>query len=173
MDDEKIEKNNKREVSDSDKLFYFERNFFTLDGLWMIEAEKETDWDTALRIDTAVWKRLLKIIIRRIKRYLNIESDTVKDLVDILTFRWSVEGWDYNIIIVEEDNAEIEAFKCPYQEMMKRNPDRHDKIPLICKDMCIGFYKEVTEKFNPDIELIRTKCIGLGDEVCDFKFKMK
>ncbi|MFX0136422.1 MAG: DUF6125 family protein, partial [Candidatus Hodarchaeota archaeon] len=75
-----------KKVSKEDKLFYFERNFFTLDGLWAIETEKETNWETALKIDVAVWKKLLKIIIRRIKKYLKIETNTLTDLVEILTF---------------------------------------------------------------------------------------
>ena len=43
-----------KEVSNKDKLFYFERNFFTLDGLRMLETESEVGWDTALKIDKAV-----------------------------------------------------------------------------------------------------------------------
>ena len=50
-----------KKVSKKDKLFYFERNFFTLDGLWMLETENEVGWDTALKIDQAVWDKLLKI----------------------------------------------------------------------------------------------------------------
>lgn len=161
---------NMKEVNDADKLFYFQKNFFTLDGLWMIETESETDWDTALKIDTIVWKRLLKIIIRRIKRYLKIETNTVEDLVNILCFRWSVEGWEYNILKIEQNEAEMEIFKCPYNEIMKRNPERHDKIPKICENMCIGFYDEITRGFNPKIELTRTEYMGLGGKLCDFKF---
>ena len=66
----------KREVSKDDKLFYFGKHFFTLDGLWMIETEEETNWETALKIDTKVWIKLLRIIIRRIKRRLNIETNS-------------------------------------------------------------------------------------------------
>ena len=82
-----------RKVNDADKLFYYERNFVTLDGLWMLEAEKEIGWDRALKIDVTVWTRLFKIIIRRLKKYLNIETNTLNDLVEILTYRWSIEGW--------------------------------------------------------------------------------
>lgn len=164
---------NMRKVSDADKLFYFEKNFFTLDGLWMIETEEETNWGTALKIDTAVWKRLLQIIIRRIKSYLKIETNTIEDLIEILTFRWTVEGWEYDIIKKERNEAEIKIMKCPYKEIMDRNPERQDRIPLICKNMCIGFYEDVTERFNSKIALERTEFMGLGGSKCDFKFKMK
>ena len=64
-----------------DKLFFFERSFFSLDGLWMIETEKETNWKVALKIDLAVWKKLLKIIIRRLTKYLKIETNNLNDLI--------------------------------------------------------------------------------------------
>lgn len=159
-----------KEVTDEDKLFYFEKNFFTLDGLWMIEAEKEVGWEKALKIDLNVWKRLLKIAIRRIKRYLNIDSDHLLDLVNILTFRWSVEGWNYKVIKNTKSESIIQVNECPYVSIMERNPDRHDKIPLICSNMCIPFYEAVLKEFNPQIKMERSNHIGLGDKICDFKF---
>lgn len=162
-----------KKVSQEDKLFYFERNFFTLDGLWMIETEKEINWETALKIDLAVWKKLLKIIIRRIKKYLKIETNTITDLVEILTFRWSIEGWKYNTVKNEEKEALIEIHGCPYKSTMDRNPDRHDKIPLICRNMCIPFYKEIVENFNSKISLERNEFMGLSNDLCDFHFKIE
>ncbi|TXT60250.1 MAG: hypothetical protein BAJALOKI2v1_120032 [Promethearchaeota archaeon] len=159
-----------KKVTDEDKLFYFEKHFFTLDGLWMIETENEVGWEKALKIDLIVWKRLLKIAIRRIKRYLNISTNHLKDLIDILTFRWSIEGWNYKVLKNTENEVSIAIQKCPYVSIMERNPDRHDKIPLICKDMCIPFYENIVKNFNPDINMKRTKYIGLGDEICNFIF---
>ena len=86
-----------KKVNDADKLFYFEKNFFTIDGVWMLETEKEVGWETALKIDKAVWIRLMKIIFRRIKNYLKIETNTLSDLIEIITFRWSIEDWKYRI----------------------------------------------------------------------------
>lgn len=162
-----------KKVSQEDKLFYFERNFFTLDGLWVIETEKEINWETALKIDLAVWKKLLKIIIRRIKKYLKIETNTLTDLIEILTFRWSIEGWEYNIIKNEENEASIEIHGCPYKSTMDRNPDRHDKISLICRNMCIPFYKAITQDFNSKISLEINKSMGLGNDLCNFHFKIE
>jgi len=161
-----------REVSEKDKLFYFEKNFFTLDGLWMIETEAKTDWETALKIDLAVWRKLLKIIFRRIRNYLNIQAKNIKDLIDILTFRWSCESWEYKVESLEEKNAKVMISKCPYKEIMGRNPERQAKTPLICKDMCIPFYESIVKEFNPKIKVIRTKYQGLGDKICDFKFEI-
>ena len=53
---------------------------------------------------------------------------------------------------------------------MDRNPDRHDKIVSICKDMCIPFYEKIAHDFNPIIGTKRTKYLGLGDDGCDFHF---
>ena len=159
-----------RNLSLEDKLFFFERSFFTLDGLWMIETEEETNWKIALKIDLAVWKKLLKIIIRRLKKYLKIETNNLNDLIEILTFRWSIEGWDYELKQNECDKAEIIIKKCPYKAAMDRNPERQDKISLICKDMCIPFYKSIIRDFNTEITVKRTMYMGLGDNYCDFNF---
>ncbi|MHA1727242.1 MAG: DUF6125 family protein [Promethearchaeota archaeon] len=158
-----------KKVTDADKLFYYERNFFTLDGIWMIETEKKIGWDKALYIDTIVWIRLLKIIIRRIKKYLNIKTNSLKNLAEILTFRWSIEGWEYERGESEKKNQILFIVKkCPYKATMDRNEQRHDKIPFICKNMCTPMYKAVVEDFNPKIKLVRKKSMGLGDEYCDF-----
>ena len=160
-----------RKITDADKLFYFEKNFFTMDGLWMLETEKEVGWDTALKIDKAVWVSLMKIIFKRIKKYLNIDTNTLRDLIEILTFRWSIEGWKYSISQISESKVNIEIQECPYKGIMDRNPDRQKKIPLVCKDMCIPFYSAVLEEFNPKIEIERNKFMGLGDNICTFHFR--
>lgn len=156
-----------RKISDTDKLAYYERNFFTMDGLWVIETENEVGWDRALEIDTAVWKRMLKTMFRRLKRYLKIETNTLDDIVNILTFRWSIENWDYELI--KNDHKAVFKMKiCPYKSSMERNEKRHDKIPDICQKMCTKIYKFAIEDFIPGIKVKRTKFLGLGDEYCDF-----
>jgi len=159
-----------REVNQDDKLFFFERSFITLDGLWMIETEEMTNWEVALKIDVIVWIKLLKIVIRRLKKYLNLEKNDLTNLIKILTFRWSIEGWKYNIIQHHEGIVKILINQCPYKSAMDRNPERSEKQSLICKNMCIPFYKAITKDYNENIELERTRCMGLGDDNCDFAF---
>ena len=143
-----------RNLSLEDKLFFFERSFFTLDGLWMIETEEETNWKVALKIDLAVWKKLLKIIIRRLKKYLKSETNNLNDLIEILTFRWSIEGWDYELKQNEHAKAELIIKKCPYKAAMDRNPERQDKISFICRDMCIPFYKSIIKDYDAYIKCL-------------------
>jgi hypothetical protein len=162
----------KQDISLDDRLFYFERNFFTLDGLWMVETESELGNDLALKIDIIVWQRLYKIIFRRIKRYLNIDGNSIKDLIDILEFAWSCEGYKYEIIKKENNEAILNITMCPYKAIMDRNPERHDRIAAICKDMCIPFYEPALNEFNPKITLERKKFLGVDDEICDFHFKL-
>ena len=161
-----------RKLTDSDKLFYFEKNFFTMDGLWMLETEKVVGWNTALKIDRAVWIRLMKIIFRRIKKYLNIETNSLSDLIEIITFRWSIEGWKYEVDQISSSEVIINIKECPYKAIMDRNPERQERIPLICINMCFPFYKAAFEEFNPKIKFKRHKSLGLGDNECDFCFKL-
>jgi len=162
-----------REVNQDDKLFFFERSFITLDGLWMIETEEMTNWKAALKIDVIVWKKLLKVIIRRLKKYLNLEENDITNLIRILTFRWSIEGWKYRRIHHNDGKIKILVNQCPYKSAMDRNPERKEKQSLICNDMCIPFYKAITKDYSENIELERTSYMGLGDDYCDFTFSYK
>ena len=162
-----------KKVNQDDKLFFFEKSFFTLDGVWMIETEDMTNWETALKIDLIVWKELLKVIIRRLKKYLQLEKNNLTNLIDILTFRWTIEGWEYKILQREFNKVEIVVDQCPYKAAMDRNPGRTEKQALICNDMCIPFYKSVIKDFNESITLNRTIFMGLGDSNCDFSFSFE
>jgi len=162
-----------RHVTKDDKLFFFERNFFTLDGLWIIEVENEVDWDTALKVDIVVWQKLYQIIFRRVKRYLNIKTNTLKDLVEVISFCWSCEGYKYEIEKNEDTEAILNITMCPYKAAMDRNPERHDRIKAICLKMCIPFYEPALEDFNPNIKLERNKFMGVGDNLCNFHFTLK
>lgn len=161
-----------KQVSNEDKLFFYERNFFTLDGLWMVEVENEFDFDAALKIDIIVWQRLYKIIFRRVQRYLKIDTNTLRDLIEVISFCWSCEGYEYDIVKKEQKEAIIHITSCPYKAGMDRNPERHDKIKAICIDMCIPFYEPALEEFNPNIKLERKKFLGAGDKICDFHFTL-
>lgn len=161
-----------RKITNADKLFYFEKNFFTMDGVWMLETEKEVGWDTALKIDRAVWVRLMRIFFRRIKRYLKIESTNLDDLIEIITFRWSIEGWKYEVDQISAFEVIINIKECPYKAVMDRNQERQELIPLICNNMYFPFYKAAFEEFNPKIKFERTSSLGLGDNRYDFCFKL-
>lgn len=162
-----------KKVNQDDRLFFFERNFFTLDGLWMIKTEEMTNWETALKIDVIVWKELLKVIVRRLKNYLQLEKNDLVSLIDILTFRWDIEGWEYKVTQHEQHKVRIVINQCPYKAAMDRNPERTEKQSLICKDMCIPFYNSVVEDFNYNISLDRTEHMGLDDSYCNFSFSFE
>jgi len=159
--------------NNADKLFYFEKNFRTLDGLWVIETENELGWDATLKLDIIVWQRLYKIVFRRVIKYLDIKGTTLNDLIEIISFVWNCEGNIHEINQKDDKNATINIVKCPYIEAMERNPDRHNRIESICKEMCIPYLEPVIKEFNPNITIKREKFIGLGDSVCDFNLKLE
>jgi hypothetical protein len=161
------------EPNNADKLFYFEKNFRTLDGLWVIETENELGWEATLKLDIIVWQRLYKIVFRRVIKYLNIKGNSLSDLIEIISFVWNCEGNIHEINQKDDKNATINIVKCPYIEAMERNPDRHNRIESICKEMCIPYLEPVIKEFNPNIAIKREKFIGLGDSVCDFNLKLE
>ncbi|MHA1683061.1 MAG: DUF6125 family protein [Promethearchaeota archaeon] len=162
-----------KELSTEDRLFYFQKNFFTLDGLWIVETENEFGFETALKIDIDVWMKLLPIVYRRIMRHLdfeNFENLTVDQIIEVLGFRWTAEGWKYEIVKTGKEAGEVMIHECPYKSMMERNPDRRKYIPRICQDVCIPIYVNAVKMMNPEIVLERKLFMGLGDDACNFKF---
>ena len=161
-----------KELNCEDRRFYYEKNFFTLDGLWIIETENETDFETALKIDLLVWRKLLKIIYKRIAKYIKADTSRVDHIIDIMAFRWTCENWEFDIPSSDENEGEIIIKKCPYREIMERNPDRKPLIPRICNEICKPIYKEAIHSLNPEVQVIREKFQGLSDPICDFTLKV-
>ncbi|NMC04506.1 MAG: hypothetical protein GYA24_04800 [Candidatus Lokiarchaeota archaeon] len=160
-----------RELTKDDRLFYFERNFFTLDGLWIIEAEKATNFDTALKIDLAVWLKLLKTAYRRIKEHVEADTTTAAGILDVLAFRWSCEKWTFTIEKSERHEARAVVSKCPYKEIMDRNPERKALVPRICKEICVPIYDDAIATINPKARIERDSFMGLGQLACTFTIK--
>ncbi len=160
-------------MTDADKLVYFQQNFFTLDGFWMVVLEEYLGLEETIKIDLQVWERLFPVLYRRIARYLKITSQTVEDFVRILGFRWTAEGWDFKIEEVSPKSARVTINKggCPYHAALVR-AKRRDKMPRICNDVCDRLYEIAATSFNPDIKVRRTKRQGIDAEVCDFIFEI-
>jgi len=160
-------------LTDADKLAYFQKNFFTLDGLWMVAAEEHLGLDKAIEIDLDVWERFFPIIYRRITQYLGIEGRTAEDFVRVLAFRWAAEGWTFTIDEASPERAvvSIHAGGCPYYEGLQR-AQRPDKVPRICNDVCDRLYEIAAQTFNPEIKVSRTRRLGNGDETCNFVFEI-
>ncbi len=161
-----------KKLTTEDRLFYFERNWFTLDGLWIIESERATNLDTALAIDLAVWKQLFKIAYRRIKEYLKADTKTIAGIIDVLAFRWTCERWEFTIQQPSPQEAHVSITKCPYKEIMDHSEGRKTVIPHICKDICIPIYESAIASLNPAVRMRRTKFMGLGDDRCAFELTM-
>ncbi len=159
--------------TDADKLAYFQQNFFTLDGLWMVVLEEHLGLEETVKIDLQVWERFFPIIYRRIARYLKIETQTVEDFVKVLGFRWMAEGWDFRIEEVSPKLARVTIKKggCPYHAALSR-ANRPDKMPRICNEVCDRLYEIAASSFNPAIKVRRTKRQGVNAEECDFLFQI-
>ena len=117
--------------------------------------------DAALKLDIVVWQKLYRIIFRRVKKYLNVNGNTLEDLVSILSFIWNCEGNIHDIFQAGDNQFTISIIECPYIDAMKRNPERHDRMESICTDMCVQYLQPVINEFNPKIEITRDKFMGL------------
>ncbi|MHA1730898.1 MAG: DUF6125 family protein [Promethearchaeota archaeon] len=161
------------ELSGKDKLFYFQRNFFTLDGTWMVVLEERLGLEETFELDLQVWSRLFPVIYRRIKRYLGLDDDSLESFVRVLGFRWAAEGWDFSVDELSPERAvlTVKAGGCPYLEALKR-AGRPDKFPMVCEIVCDPIYQIAATAFNPKLKVARPTHQGTGDETCAFVVEM-
>ena len=124
-------------------------------------------------MDIIVWERLYVILFRRVGRHLGLSGNSLKDLGEILSFLWTCEEVEYEILKLNEEEAIFYITTCPYIDAMKRNPERQHRIESICKKMCVKYLEGAVKQFNPNIEIDRSRYIGLGDNKCDFHMKLK
>ncbi len=62
------------DLTDKQKMEYFHRSYLAVDGLWFMKIEENFGFETALKMDEAVWKILPKIQSRIIKAMMNHEN---------------------------------------------------------------------------------------------------
>ena len=76
------------------------------------------------------------------------------------------KGWLGEII---EDKETVISFNCTQCGLMIWLKDQG--APEICPALCNTDY--VTAEYMSGLKLIRTKVIGYGDDICDFRYYLK
>lgn len=125
-------------------------NLLTIDGLWFTEVEREFELDTAVDIDTEVWKKYASTEARRIREALEISEGGVQALVRALNFMTWVRaiGMEYEFQEVNGSKVVFNVTECrPQTARMKR-----DLEEFPCKPVGIAifekFAKIIDSEFN-------------------------
>ena len=78
----------------TDLIFLQMRNIWSEDGLYFLGIEKRFGVEAAIEIDCEVWSAMGKIEARRLKRLLELNGDSISDLMEALKHTsWWVGQW--------------------------------------------------------------------------------
>lgn len=132
----------------------FAKNWLAHDGLWFQAVEKETDMQTAIKLDTVAWEKFTIIEAKRIKRRHNIpDNGGLEALKKALKYRLYAV---LNRQTVSDETATSFVFKmvdCRVQSARERK-----ELPLFpCKPVGIVEYAGFARTIDPRI---KTECIA-------------
>lgn len=141
-----------------------------IDGLWFLEVEKKIGFEDAFAIDIDVWKRYGAIMIHRIKNALSIEDNSLESFLQVFEILSEIDGTKFEIAEKSADEAVLKIKFCPWWENLK-----HSKREMVvrCDVVDRAIYPEWIKAFNPDYELLLTKSLPEGHDVCELVIKQK
>lgn len=141
-----------------------QRSYHAVDGLWFMMLEKETDFETALRIDKAVWSVLPKVQVKKIKELTGISgSPFAKDFLPVLKIKFALDNYDYQVLECMPERIKIKVIGCPWVELLRRSERLHlaDKIG---KEICPLDLGGWAGAFHPSLKLtnLESNCSKLS-----------
>jgi len=144
--------------------------YIAIDGLWFLGVEKKQGFDEALKIDIDVWKNWMQILVKRIKKLLDMKENDIPSIVKILEVAYQMEGTDYEIAECRDKRAVIRILKCHWYENLKK-AGREKLIP--CVDLDKTLYPDMIKVLNPSVSFSQVSGIPEGDKSCDFILELK
>jgi len=145
-------------------LVDFAKNWLAHDGLWFQAVEKETDMETAIKLDTSAWEWFTVIEAKRIMLRHGIEPNGgLAALKKALGFRLYAV---LNVQTITEETENSFVFKmvdCRVQSARKRK----DMPPFPCKSVGLVEYEGFAKTIDPRI---KTECIACPPDKAERDF---
>ena len=131
------------------------RSAYTLDGLWFTLVEKKFGTDTAIEIDTEVWRRLCLTQARRILKYFPIkEASSIRKLVKVIELDPLLAVYETQTMELTDTRAIIRCTSCPPQKARIR--DGRGEFP--CKPVGVALFTSYARVVDPEIKLNCLTC---------------
>ena len=131
------------------------RSSYTLDGLWFTLVEERFGLDTALEIDTEVWRRLCLVQARRIRKYFSIdEGSSMHNLIKVIELEPLLTIFKPKAVVLTGTRAVLRFTDCPPQKARIR--DGRGEFP--CKSVGMAFLNSYAEVIDPKIKVSCLTC---------------
>jgi hypothetical protein len=149
---------------------YLRRSYFAADGLWFVKAEEAHGFEEALRLDVEVWRVLGKIQARRAREILGVEGRTAADLVAALDLKFAAEQYDYRVVSVGPERAEIEITGCPWIALLQKSGREH-LAARVAEAICATDYQAWAREFDPALRAALPQGMCGGGQACRVVFE--
>jgi len=149
---------------------YFQKCFFSVDGLWFLKLEEALGFEKALEIDLEVWKILPKIQARTIKKLLGL-PDSLLGLQIAIAFKCTAEGFKFSILPDGQHSFSLEIDECPWVRMISGAGRKH-LLPAIADAICPIEHATFAREFDSTIcfRLARKGCLEPHPCVLSFDY---
>ena len=143
---------NIRDLSREDLIKYLELLSgltVAVDGLWFVAAEKATDFDRALEMDTNVWTWYAPLVVKRIRKNFTIDGTGLEALKQVMghdPMWWTVDG------ALAEDTPErliFEVRDCPALTAMEKMKRKR----LTCEPVERAYLEALAAAVDPGIKV--------------------
>jgi len=157
------------ELTDEQKIEYFQRSFRAVDGLWFVKVEERYDFDTALEIDGEVWKILPKVQARILKSAAGLEEG-LDALREALETKLSIEGFSYETKKHETGGGfDIIISRCPWHSIMLDSGREH-LSGTVGESVCTVEYPVWASEFGAGASFGLEGRLCGGNDCCILRF---
>ncbi len=147
-----------------------EKAFTALDGLWFLGVEEEFDFDSALKVDIAVWQRFGQTLIRRMKKMWNKDTLTRQDILRFLDILYVFGHLKVDKVIAEGNTYTYTVNQCPWWDNLKRS-GRDKLIP--CHTVDEEMFKAWLKSLDPEAQVEFQASLPQGQEKCAWRITFK
>ena len=131
------------------------RSINTIDGLWFLAIEQKYGIDTALELDTEVWREATKINARRLLKAFAIKEDSpIRAAIRLMQVDPVQAIFKPEVVTLADNRAVFHCTDCPPQRA--RVKVGRGEFP--CKPVGIAIYSSYAEVVDPRIKLSCLTC---------------
>jgi len=154
-----------------DYIELIHKNFWTLQGHYVLELERRYGEDVAMEFDDIAFGRAAEVQVYRLRKFFNL-GDDIPALMKIFDFSEFCSNIEYEFLDVSDKRLIWRVTKCPMQiDRLKAG------LPEIaCKLVAIPTNEKIAKAINPKM---KSTCIMCPpdphpkDRWCEFEFKIE
>ncbi|MCX5813881.1 MAG: DUF6125 family protein [Proteobacteria bacterium] len=148
----------------------YSRNWYTCDGLWFSEVEKQYGTEKALELDVIMWKVSSRLEAQRIKEMLDIrENGGIDAVLRAINFMSWAPNFGYQIEKMV-DRALLTVTICPPQEARVKS----GRSEFACRPTFELGFQNVANVIDPRVKISCRYCPPAShpaDSWCQWEFK--